>query len=148
VHFPQVEAWHVARLASVEWSAGHVDKARQTAQRARSLARRARFLYAEAMAERIVGQILRAESLAGARSHLAIAVDMFTRIDARYDAVLTRLELADVDRVLGRGMEARAERDRCLAELAVMGVSRANLTNPTLSADGAHDMQGRPAPSV
>jgi tetratricopeptide (TPR) repeat protein len=123
-NFRQLEAWHTARWAETERAARNPSSARDLAGRALDLARDIEFSYVAALATRTLGRMAVIDNVrSDAEAHpLRESLEMFEDVEARYDAAVTRLDLADLCEALGQTVLAYAHRSQARAALSAMGV--------------------------
>jgi hypothetical protein len=116
-HFRVLEAWTLARLGEAERLRGNPGQAAELAGRALTLADQGPFPLQRALAERCLGRVALGTGKAEvAAARLAQVIETLDGMHARYDAAITRLDLADAWRGLGDQAAAatlahRARRD-------------------------------------
>jgi tetratricopeptide (TPR) repeat protein len=107
--FTFFEAWTLIHLSEVELTSGRALQARDRAHEAFATSETAGSPYLQALAQRALGRVAWTEgSLTEAAEYLRRAQDMLERIEARYDAGLTRLDVAAIEQAIGNSAGAAA----------------------------------------
>jgi tetratricopeptide (TPR) repeat protein len=120
-----LEAWMTAWLGEAHLAAGRFERARSLAAQALAQAREVGFPIAEGLARRLEGRLAAAAGAYDeAASELHAALQMFTRLGARYEVARTHLDLATVTRALGHVEDAASHLTEARALFATLEVPR------------------------